>query len=64
MAEVKAPFAIKPLPIPRNFQRIEPAALADLLQKKETNMVVFDVRDVDRTGGRTNVPYCVCLTYR
>ena len=53
MAEVKTPFSMKPLPIPRNFQRIEPAALADLLHKKEASLTVFDVRDADRTGGRT-----------
>lgn len=59
MSEGKTPFSMKPLPIPRNFQRIEPAALADLIQKKEASLTVFDVRDADHTGGRTgNVRLC------
>jgi hypothetical protein len=45
-------LALKPLPIPRNFLRIEPAALADLLRKKDPSLVVFDVRDNDHPGGR------------
>ncbi|KAL6045674.1 Cdc25 phosphatase Ibp1 [Balamuthia mandrillaris] len=54
-------FAIPPISIPTNFQRMTAEALADLLHNKKGSVAVIDVRDSDFIGGHIpgaiNIPF-------